>query len=77
MWPEPPPMAVKYHLSPVSVCIMWPVYCTAIDVSSGHMIRTRILSIISIINKRLLNSNNNRSKPKFGCVFAEYNLFKT
>ena len=44
-----------------------------------------ILSIIFIKNEKLLNSNNNRSKPKFvleyrrfqiGCVFAEHDRFK-
>ena len=45
----------------LSVCITWPVYWTAIGGSSNHM----ILSIISLINEKWLNSNNNRSKPKF------------
>ena len=50
--------------------------------------RKKIKSIISIKNEKLLNSNNNRSKPEFlaqlgyrrfqiGCVFAEHDLVKS
>ena len=41
-------------LSCVSVCITWPVYCTAIVGSSGHVIRTYILINVELTSTFLL-----------------------
>jgi len=36
-------------MSRVSVCIMWPVYCTVIGGSSGHVIRTYIFHVYVLV----------------------------
>jgi len=57
-------------------CRQW--YCTAIGGSSDHEDTdvSIILSIISIKNEKLLDINNNRSKPVFFRLFWDIVVFR-
>ena len=63
-----------YHIISILHCHWWEFWSSDTDVSI-------ILSIISFLNEKLLNTNNNRNQTKFfrlpwDIVFAEYDLFK-
>ena len=49
MKPELQAMVEQYYLSRAFVCITWPVYCTAIGGSSGHVVRTYILHVYVLV----------------------------